>query len=243
MSKQKLKESTISLDLSGFESEDLELVARMLQLAGQAEVKIDNQISLAEPMATLPTPELEPAPIAVEPEPMPINEPMDMDSYDGFDSEMDLISRYSGLGESTITNKDELDSVLDTDLKEEQILPDLSLNNEELEESSENEEMHGPFHFERDAVANAVEVTNGEEGNHFIVVPQGNQFFWKRTIQESAPQLVNTDGIENSRHEMTKEFDNNGDNNLRENEDDLDESAEDIFESLSTQYKTYLEGK
>jgi len=92
--------------------------------------------------------------------------------------------------------------------------------------------------------------TNGFEGDNFIVVPKGNAFYWRRTMQEDAttepnPEFYDDSGIQHSRHAYKGKQPGTalGDNPLvHESEDEDDESVEDIFESINNQYKKFMEG-
>lgn len=121
--------------------------------------------------------------------------------------------------------------------------------------------LNGPFQTERQAVEDGQSSTNGIEGDHFIVVPQGNAYYWKRVMQEELqnepePHFADTDGIENSRHNYRHKRTALGDNpllhNVRESEevdadndkedDNDDEDVEDICESLNAAYAKFIGG-
>jgi|AGFS01.1.fsa_nt_gi hypothetical protein len=200
---------------------------------------------------------------------------LDDDGDDMFD--MGRMSELAGIGESLVLEDDSAaedfvnaEAKEDTDLddaEEEaaaselgesaQILPDLSL--EEDNNQSVEGNKFGPFATERDAVQDASQRTNGVEGDHFIVVPSGNQYYWKRTMQEELqnepdPHAFDNDGIENSRHNYRHKRTALGDNpllnNVRESEEvDADnddpedeETAEDIYESIAAKYERFLGG-
>lgn len=148
-----------------------------------------------------------------------------------------------------------------SELDEGQILPDLSLDEDsESVEGNGSDEMFGPFQTERQAVEDGQIRTNGIEGDHFVVVPKGNYYYWKRVMHEELqnepePHFADTDGIENSRHNYRHKRTALGDNpllnNVRESEevdadndkeDDNDEDVEDICESLNAAYAKFLGG-
>lgn len=202
---------------------------------------------------------------------------LDDDGDDGFD--MERMSSLAGLGESLVLEDDsaaedvvnaddkeatDLDDAEEdaaaSELAENQILPDLSLDEDSVEGNG-SDEMFGPFQTERQAVEDGEIRTNGVEGNNFVVVPQGNSYYWKRVMQEELqnepdPFAVDTDGIENSRHNYRHKRTALGDNpllnNVRESEevdadndkedDNDDEDVEDICESLNAAYAKFLGG-
>lgn len=147
-----------------------------------------------------------------------------------------------------------------SELDEGQILPDLSLDEDSMSvEGNGSDEMFGPFQTERQAVEDGQIRTNGVEGDHFVVVPQGNSYYWKRVMHEELqnepdPHQAHTDGIENSRHNYRHKRTALGDNpllhNVRESEEvdadndkeDDDEDVEDICESLNAAYAKFLGG-
>lgn len=198
-----------------------------------------------------------------------------MELDDNGDDEFDMgrMSELAGLGESLIKEDDSAaEEVVDTEAKEDEdlddaeeeaaseeldestcILPDLSLE----EDSGESEHSFGPFNTEREAVEDGMRQTNGIEGDNFIIVPKGNAYYWKRTVQEELqnepePDFFNNDGIENSRHNYRHKRTSLGDNpllhNVRESEevdddeDDSDEDVEKIYESIAAQYEKFLGG-
>lgn len=195
----------------------------------------------------------------------------------GDDFDMNTMSGLANMVESLFFEDDSAaEEFVDTEAKEDtdlddaeeeaaaseldeshQLLPDLSL--EEDNDQSVEGNQFGPFATERDAVQDASQRTNGVEGDHFIVVPQGNQYYWKRTMHEELqnepdPYAVDTDGIENSRHNYRHKRTALGDNpllnNVRESEevdadnDDAEdeETAEDIYESIAAKYERFLGG-
>lgn len=117
---------------------------------------------------------------------------------------------------------------------------------------------HGPFRTEREAVHDAMKVTNGTEFEHFAVIPGKDGYYWRRNIQEELdnepePCMVDMDGIENSRHAFKRQPGTAlGDNGLRESEfsvednpeteDEDEEDVEDILESINARYNAFLKG-
>ncbi|AZU98183.1 hypothetical protein BZF66_06890 [Salmonella enterica] len=202
---------------------------------------------------------------------------MELDDNGDDEFDMSRMSELAGLGESLITEDDSAaEEVVDTDAREDEdlvdaeedaaneeldesqrILPDLSLE----EDSSEAEQSYGPFNTEREAVEDGMRQTNGVEGDNFIIVPQGNAYYWKRTVHEELqnepePEFFDNDGIENSRHNYRHKRTALGDNpllhNVRESEevdadndkedDNDDEDVEQIYESIAAQYEKFLGG-
>lgn len=69
---------------------------------------------------------------------------------------------------------------------------------------------HGPFRTEREAVHDAMRVTNGTQFEHFAIIPGKDGYYWRRNLQEEYgnepdPSMVDMDGIENSRHAFKKQ--------------------------------------
>ena len=192
------------------------------------------------------------------------------------DFDINQLGKFAGLGESVIT-EDAAEEEVDTDkemddnldkaeedsaeeeLDEAQILPDLSIDEDAISGDNQPQDF-GPFNSEFDAVQNAQQKTNGVEGDNFIVVPKGNAYYWRRTVQEDAtnepePSFYDTDGIEHSRHKFKDKFPGTalGDNPLqREVHESTDEDSEDcdeeesvdaIYESIEARYAKFLGGK
>ncbi|WNA15927.1 hypothetical protein XaC1_284 [Xanthomonas phage XaC1] len=168
---------------------------------------------------------------------------------DAFD--MARMSSLAGLTEDISDDDDNMDNESSDedsdaeDLDEARLLPDLSLN--------EGPEEFGPFRTEQECEMNGQMETNGVSGNNFIVMSKPDGYYWKRTVQEDVvnrpePHEVNTDGIENSRHEFRHKRTKLGDNTIlsdihESTEDDEDEeSVEQIHESLNERYKQFLGG-
>lgn len=189
------------------------------------------------------------------------------------DFNMDQMVRFAGLGESLNEDDAAAEEVVDTDeredddlddaeedsaaaiLDENQLLPDLSLEENSVE--GDDNQPQGPFRTEREAVEHAQIQTNGAEGDHFVIVPHKNAYYWKRTVQEELqnepdPSYFDNDGIENSRHNFSPKRNALGDNpllnNVRESEevdadnDEEEEDVESIYESISAQYEKFLGG-
>lgn len=201
---------------------------------------------------------------------------MELDD-DGDDFEMSSMTDLANMVESIFMEDDSAaEEVVDTDAREDtdlddaeeaaaeldesQILPDLSLEEDSIEGNGKMEKF-GPFRSEREAVEDGQIRTNGIEGDHFIVVPQGNTYYWQRVVQEELqnepePSFADTDGIENSRHNYRHKRTALGDNpllhNVRESEevdadndkedDNNDEDVEDICENLNAAYAKFLGG-
>lgn len=170
-------------------------------------------------------------------ESLPSNDEHEEESFD-----MDRMSSLAGLHESAIDDAaDEEDSDDEESLElDESLLPDLSLDEDSV--ASTANDLHGPFRSERDCVMDAAHETNGVEGDHFSVVPKGNQFFWKRHIDEDCvdrPEGMpyDTAGIENSRHAIKHKRNALGDNKLLGEED---ETLEDIKESIDAKFKKFM---
>ncbi|QOI71690.1 putative structural protein [Erwinia phage pEa_SNUABM_47] len=131
----------------------------------------------------------------------------------------------------------------------ESLLPDLSLDEDAISPEEQPNQEFGPFRTEFECVNDGQEKTNGVEGDNFIVVPKGNAFYWKRTVQEDAdnrpePDFYDDEGIRNSRHEYRNKRTALGDNpilSVDESEED-DESVDSIFESINDKYKKFMEG-
>lgn len=140
----------------------------------------------------------------------------------------------------------------------EQFLPDLSIV--EDEEPSNNTD-YGPYSSEADAVRDGELKTNGVEGDNFVVIVKGNQFYWRRVVDEDIdnrpePEYYDNEGNEHRVHKFEPKAPGTalGDNPLNVNEsedddspegnidleDDSDEKVEDIFESLQEKYKKFL---
>ncbi len=147
---------------------------------------------------------------------------------------------------------DEDEEEIEEEVTESQILPDLSLEEESPVLDTTD---FGPFRSEYDAVQDGQAKTNGVEGDNFIVVPKGNQFYWRRVVQEELDNVPNPEEYDNEGnvhrvHEFKPKAPGTalGDNPLNvyeaeEEESDEDESVEDIFESLQSKYNKFLGDK
>ncbi len=148
------------------------------------------------------------------------------------------MSSLAGIQESKVESDDE-------EVKES-LLPDLTLDEDSVASDAHMTREFGPFRTEFECVNDGREKTNGIEGDNFIVVPKGNAFYWKRTIQESTDEAeyYDDEGIRNSRHEYKDKQPGTalGDNPLVGESDDEDESVDSILESINAQYKKYMEG-
>lgn len=187
-----------------------------------------------------------------------ISAELDSDYTGDDDFDMGRMSSLAGIHESQDVQEDsdvpddsedddsDEDQSVDSDLSENRMLPDLSLDEDSI--ASDANEEHGPFRTEFDCVSDGQQSTNGVEGDNFIVVPKGNAFYWKRTMQEDAdnrpePEFYDDEGIRNSRHEYRHKRTALGDNPiLSVNEEDEDESVDTIFESITDKYKKFMEG-
>ncbi|AFC21657.1 virion structural protein [Cronobacter phage vB_CsaM_GAP32] len=179
-------------------------------------------------------------------------------NYTGDDDfDMSRMSSLAGIHESQ--DIDESDDVSDDSEDEaddedqavaESLLPDLSLDEDSVATEADAQKEFGPFRTEFECVQDGQQKTNGFEGDNFIVVPKGNAFYWKRTMQEEVqnepnPEFYDDEGIRNSRHAYKGKQPGTalGDNPLvGESEDDEDESVDSIFESINKQYKKFMEG-
>jgi len=178
------------------------------------------------------------------------------DGYTGDDDfDMGRMSSLAGINESV--DDDEADDV-DADSSDaaeedaddsvsESLLPDLSLDEDSIASDSQKE--FGPFRSEHECVIDGQRQTNGFEGDNFIVVPKGNAFYWRRTMQEDAttepnPEFYDDEGIQHSRHAYKGKQPGTalGDNPLVHESEEDDESVEDIFESINNKYKKFMEG-
>lgn len=122
---------------------------------------------------------------------------------------------------------------------------------------------HGPFRSEREAVHDAMKVTNGTEFEHFAVIPGKDGYYWRRNMQEGLdnepePEMVDMAGIENSRHPFKRTPGTAlGDNPLAESEDgeyslegneeneendEEEDKVEDILESINARYNEFMKG-
>lgn len=218
-----------------------------------------------------------------------------LESGDEFEEEEDdfdfgRMSELAGLGESVslATSEDEAGEGEVEDADElakdeedaaaeelsEKLLPDLSLDEDAEARSDDGDrhhvvdsKEHGPFSTEREAVHDAMRVTNGTEFEHFAIIPGKDGYYWRRNLQEGfdnepEPEVVDMDGIENSRHEFKRVPGTAlGDNPLKESEDEdsdkcdkchedpcecsdekLDEDVSDILESINARYNEYIKG-
>lgn len=190
-----------------------------------------------------------------------ISAELDQDYTGDDDFDMDRMSSLAGLHESQ--DVDESDDVPEDDEDEanpddqdvdtssigESLLPDLSLDEDSVATSTDQyaDKEHGPFRTEFECVNDGQSVTNGIEGDNFIVVPKGNAFYWKRTMQEDAenrpdPDFYDDDGIRNSRHDYRHKRTHLGDNPILSVNEDEDESVDSILESINDKYKKFMEG-
>jgi hypothetical protein len=208
---------------------------------------------------------------------------------------MDRMSSLAGINEST--EESDIDAAADDEMEEdkqlsddeeevaddiidESLLPDLSLD-EDAEAVTENDHRdfgddhhvvdskeHGPFRTEREAVHDAMRVTNGTEFEHFAVIPGKDGYYWRRNLEEELdnepdPSMVDMAGIENSRHPFQRTPGTAlGDNGLRESDDgeyspegtpedekeqeeffeEEEEDVDAILESINARYNSFLKG-
>lgn len=181
------------------------------------------------------------------------------DEYTGDDDfDMGRMSSLAGIHESQdIDESDDVpeDSEDDADDEDqsvaESLLPDLSLDEDSIATDSDShaQKEFGPFRTEFECVQDGQEKTNGFEGDNFIVVPKGNAFYWKRTMQEEVqnepePEFYDDSGIRNSRHAYKGKQPGTplGDNPFVHEGEDEDESVDSIFESINEKYKKFMEG-
>lgn len=177
------------------------------------------------------------------------------------DFDMDRMSSLAGIHESQdIDESDDItddsddenndnDESVDADSIGESLLPDLSLDEDSIASTADQNKEFGPFSTEFECVQDGQQQTNGFEGDNFIVIPKGNAFYWKRTVQEDAdnatsPEYYDDEGIRNSRHEYRHKRTALGDNPILSvnEEEDEDESVESIYESINEKYKKFMEG-
>lgn len=208
----------------------------------------------------------------------------DFAADDEFDmGRMSSLAGIGGLGESLEADEDEAaDGIMDDeesiendeedagkDVIDESLLPDLSLDEdaEAVQENNDHRDFgdkhhvvdskeHGPFRSEREAVHDAMKVTNGTEFEHFAIIPGKDGYYWRRNMQEGLdnepdPCVVDMDGIENSRHAFKRQPGTAlGDNPLKEGEfspegneeDEEDDNIEDILESINSRYNSFMKG-
>lgn len=183
------------------------------------------------------------------------SEESDFTGDDDFD--MDRMSSLAGIHESQDVDgsedvsDDAEDEADDEDQSvSESLLPDLSLDEDSVATEADAQKEFGPFRSEFECVQDGQKQTNGFEGDNFIVIPKGNAFYWKRTMQEEVqndpePEFYDDAGIRNSRHAYKGKQPGTalGDNPLvHEGEDEDDESVDSIFESINEKYKKFMEG-
>lgn len=184
------------------------------------------------------------------------------------DHESESMIKEDDAGDAGVACDDQESQEVDFGL-DESLLPDLSIDKGQLEEDDSDpfakNERFGPFDTERAAVVDAQQQTNGVEGDNFIVIPEGNRFYWERTLQEDIenrapqPEVFDDDGIINSRHEYRHKRTHNGDNPILSIDESEQESGEDIedgeimpesdddeleklHESLMRRYQEYISG-
>lgn len=186
-----------------------------------------------------------------------LDEP-EMDSPDDMgddDFDMGRMSSLAGIHENVdVDESDDVDADSSDAAEEdadssvsESLLPDLSLDEDSIATDSQKE--FGPFRSEHECVIDGQRQTNGFEGDNFIVVPKGNAFYWRRTMQEDAttepnPEFYDDEGIQHSRHAYKGKQPGTalGDNPLVHESEEDDESVEDIFESINNKYKKFMDG-
>lgn len=185
-----------------------------------------------------------------------LDEP-EMDSPDMGDDDFDMgrMSSLAGIRENVdVDESDDVDADSSDAAEEdadssvsESLLPDLSLDEDSIATDSQKE--FGPFRSEHECVIDGQRQTNGFEGDNFIVVPKGNAFYWRRTMQEDAttepnPEFYDDEGIQHSRHAYKGKQPGTalGDNPLVHESEEDDESVEDIFESINNKYKKFMDG-
>lgn len=243
--KKQINEASVRIDVQGLESNDLETLSRMLALAGQAEIKAP-QLGAAtsvdsDETPAIMNPEMSPAAddilAATNPDMDDLSgtitdfgdEELDNglgsnvesteldDGYSTGDDDFDVgrMSSLAGIHESQ--NTDTYEHVVDDESIEESLLPDLSLDEDAISSEEQPNQEFGPFSTEFECVNDGQEKTNGVEGDNFIVVPKGNAFYWKRTVQEDADNRPESDFYD-------------------------DESVDSIFESINDKYKKFMEG-
>lgn len=173
-----------------------------------------------------------------------------MFSLAGVSVNEDVNSEIEEDDEESEENEEE---VTGNSVNENRILPDLSLEENSPVQDDSNTDF-GPFRSEHDAVVDGEMKTNGVQGDNFIVVPKGNQFYWRRVMREEAettepdPSTYDNEGNVHRVHEFKPKQPGTalGDNPLNvyeEDEEYEDESVEDIYESLQSKYEKFLGGK
>lgn len=261
---KKLNEAAVTLDIAGLQSGDMEMLSKILHLAGVAEAPAEeNEISMEPDVDTSPDVGLglDGMPVLASPEEDEFSEVPDMEEIpdevpaedefsevpdeEGFDAEeaddgfdMDRLRKLSGI--NPIGGIGSLG---------ESLLPDLTLG----EDATEERDLEfGPFSTEDECIANAEEKTNGIEGDNFVVVIHANRYYWRRTMTEDAAfrpegSEYDTTGAEHSRHAFervpgTAPGDNGLRNRVNEEEevDECDETVESLHESLVQRYRKYI---
>lgn len=195
-----------------------------------------------------------------------------MSELAGLGESVSLAAAEDEAGEGEIEDADELakdEEDAATEELSEKLLPDLSLDEDAEAHSDDGDrhhvvdsKEHGPFRSEKEAVHDAMKVTNGTQFEHFAIIPGKDGYYWRRNLQEGfdnepEPEVVDMDGIENSRHEFQRVPGTAlGDNPLKESEvcdkchedpcecsdDKLDEDVSDILESINARYNEYIKG-
>lgn len=183
----------------------------------------------------------------------------DMDfEDDSFDShfDMDRMSDLAGISEavqSEETDEDDIEAEADDEEEEldESLLPDLSLDEDSIESMKSVRSEFGPFRSEMECVQDGQSKTNGYEGDNFVVIPKGDGFYWKRTVQEDAVgrpegECYDDDGIKNSRHNIKDKRNALGDNKLlypvHESDEDDEKVLEEIKESINAKFAKFMGG-
>lgn len=301
---KKINEAQVKIDIMNLNSSDLSTLARMMELAGQAEqgavpstsssigvpgsiagavdsmgntepsevevgYDVDSEPDVSSSLEVGSEPDVDPLQSSIEElggmtdfgaqddelTDIDVVESEEIEDEDAMiEEELKRMTHLSGIvtededvevDSDDDDDKDESDD--DVDLDESRIIPDLS-----LEEDTSDVTEYGPFDSEQDAIRDAKWKTNGELGDNFNVdQKEDGHFYWSRVMQEQAfsteadPELVDTDGIQYSRHRMKPKFNGAalGDNPLREEEQEDEETVDDIFESLQKRYTAFVGGK
>lgn len=180
----------------------------------------------------------------------------EMEVEDDFDShfDMDRMSDLAGIRESVQseeTDEDDIDAEADDEEEEldESLLPDLSLDEDSVASLSSERSEFGPFRSEMECVQDGQAKTNGYEGDNFVVLPKGDGFYWKRTVEEDvsrpAGECFDTDGIVHSRHNVKDKRNALGDNKLLypvHESDESDDELEEIKESINAKFAKFMGG-
>jgi len=159
----------------------------------------------------------------------PVGDESDYD--DGID--VDRLSELAG-----IDDLDRDEPMLESD----RILPDLSLNEFEDTDQSEDEH-HGPFASADQCRFDAESQTGGVEGDHFMVNQGNDGFYWYRTLGEDVnrpepEQVAVADTIKDPIYQVHPKRTHPGDNKMLA--PDLDETVDTVYEDISAKFRKFF---